>query len=204
LASPAIASEVDSGVALALLPRPFSRAEYVFGKWLGLATLLVAFTFVVGGLEFVAIGIAAGYHPPHPLGALAYLSAEGLALLTLALLASTRLPAIAGGIAAVAAFGASWIAGIVGGIAGALHNDGVQQGATAIGLLFPTDGLWRGAAFELQPVALMLAQEANESMRAQNPFATTAPPAGAFLTWTCCWMLALLAGAAYSFTRRDI
>jgi ABC-type transport system involved in multi-copper enzyme maturation permease subunit len=204
LASPAIAGEVESGVALAILPRPLSRTEYVLGKWLGLALLLAGFTFVVGGLEFVAIGIAAGYRPPHPLGALAYLSAEGVALLTLALLASTRLPAIAGGIAAVAAFGASWIAGIVSAIAGALHNDGVQQGATAIGLLFPTDGLWRGAAFELQPVALLLAQEANENVRAQNPFATTAPPAGAFLAWTLCWMLALLAGACYSFTRRDI
>jgi ABC-type transport system involved in multi-copper enzyme maturation permease subunit len=204
LASPAIAGDVESGVALALLPRPFSRAEYVLGKWLGLAGLLVAFAFVVGGLEFAAIGIVAGYHPPHPVVALAYLSAEALTLLTLALLASTRLPGIVGGIAAVAGFGASWIAGIVGAIAGALHSDGVTQGAIAVGLLFPTDGLWRGAAYELQPVALLLAQEANQNVRSQNPFAAGAPPTGAFLAWSFCWLLALLAGACYSFSRRDI
>jgi ABC-type transport system involved in multi-copper enzyme maturation permease subunit len=204
LASSAIAGDVDSGIALALLPRPFSRSEYVLGKWLGLAGLMVAFAFVVGGLEFAAIGLVAGYHPPHPFGALTYLAAEALTLLTIALLASTRLPAIAGGIAAVAAFGASWIAGIVGSVAGALQRDDVQHGATAVGLLLPTDGLWRGAAFELQPVALLLAQEAGQSVHAQNPFASTAPPTGAFLAWSVCWVIAVLALACYSFTRREI
>jgi ABC-type transport system involved in multi-copper enzyme maturation permease subunit len=204
LGSPAVAGDVDSGIALALLPRPLSRTQFVLGKWLGLATLLVAFTFAVGALEFVAIGIAAGYHPPHPALALVYLCAETLASLTFALLASTRLPAIAGGILAVAAFGGSWIAGITAGIASSLHNDGVQQGATAIGLLLPTDGLWRGATFELQPVALMLAQEQAGRAGAPNPFSVTSPPAGAFLAWSACWGIALLAGACYSFSRRDI
>jgi ABC-type transport system involved in multi-copper enzyme maturation permease subunit len=204
LGSPAIAGDVDSGIALALLPRPLSRAEFVLGKWLGLAALLVGFTYALGGIEFAAVGLFAGYHAPHPVTALAYLCGEGIVLLTIALLASTRMPAIAGGIVAVAAFGASWIAGIAGGIAASLGNDAVQHGATAIGLLVPTDGLWRGAAYELQPVALLLAQEAQPNLRQQNPFAATSPPETAFLAWAFCWILALLAGACYSFTRRDI
>lgn len=204
LGSPAIAGDVESGVALAILPRPLGRMEFVLGKWLGLALLLVAFTFAVGALEFAAIDLVSGYRPPHPAEALAFLSAEGLTLMTFALLASTRMPAIAGGILAVAGFGASWIAGIVAGIAATLHNEGVRQWATAIGLLVPTDGLWRGAAYELQPVALLIAQASAQSPRQQNPFAATAPPTTAFLAWTFCWGLALLAGACVSFARRDI
>src|SRR5687767_10524332 len=36
IAAPAISGEIESGVALAILARPISRAEYVLGKWLGL------------------------------------------------------------------------------------------------------------------------------------------------------------------------
>src|SRR5256714_9771587 len=37
VAAPAVSGELESGVALAILARPISRAEYVLGKWLGLA-----------------------------------------------------------------------------------------------------------------------------------------------------------------------
>src|ERR1700726_4144616 len=35
VASPAISSELESGVALAMLPRPLSRYQVVLGKWIG-------------------------------------------------------------------------------------------------------------------------------------------------------------------------
>ena len=42
IASPAIAGDVESGVALALLARPIRRAELLAGKWLGNVVVLAA------------------------------------------------------------------------------------------------------------------------------------------------------------------
>ena len=39
LGAPAIASDLESGVALALLARPIRRSSYLMGRWLGLAAL---------------------------------------------------------------------------------------------------------------------------------------------------------------------
>jgi ABC-type transport system involved in multi-copper enzyme maturation permease subunit len=203
LAAPALAGDIESGIALAVLPRPVSRAEYVLGKWLGVAVLLASFGAAAGGIELAAIAVSTGYHPPHPAAALLYLIAQSVVMLTLALLFSTRLPAVAGGLLAVVCFGVAWIAGIAAGIAHALHNETVLHAATFAGLLVPTDGLWRGAVNSLEPVALLVLSNAANTA-GQNPFAAAAPPPPAFLAWTAAWVAAVLAIAVFSFDRRDI
>src|SRR5256885_12345305 len=39
VAAPSIASDIESGIALAILPRPIRRSEVLIGKWLGLAVV---------------------------------------------------------------------------------------------------------------------------------------------------------------------
>jgi ABC-type transport system involved in multi-copper enzyme maturation permease subunit len=203
LAAPAIASEIESGVALSVLPRPLSRADFVLGKWLGLMVLLAAYAALFGSIEAVGIGIATGYSPPHPLGALLFLIAQGSLMLSFALLLSTRLGAVAGGLVALLGFGVAWIAGITAGIARGLGNATVEHAATLVGLLFPTDGLWRGALFDLEPVALLVASNAAGNA-IPNPFGTTVPPTPAFLVWCAAWIAAMLVLAVNSFNQRDI
>src|SRR6185503_3546790 len=48
VAAPSISGELESGIALAILARPISRAEYVLGKWVGLVTLVVAYGVFAG------------------------------------------------------------------------------------------------------------------------------------------------------------
>src|SRR5436309_11201780 len=43
IAAPSIATDVESGIALAMLPRPIRRSDVVLGKWLGLAALVAAY-----------------------------------------------------------------------------------------------------------------------------------------------------------------
>jgi len=54
LAAPSIAADVESGVALVVLPRPIRRSDVVLGKWLGLSSLLVAYVYIwrKGALEW--------------------------------------------------------------------------------------------------------------------------------------------------------
>src|SRR2546428_238748 len=84
IAAPAISGELESGIALALLARPMSRAEYVVGKWLGLVTLVVVYGVAAAIIELVAVQVVSGYLPPHPVGFLRFLLSEGVVILTLA------------------------------------------------------------------------------------------------------------------------
>jgi len=202
LAAPAIAADLDSGIALAVLPRPVSRTEYVLGKWLGIALTICCYAIVAGVLGFAGVRFG-GYHPPHEVKALAFLLAQSVALFTLALVLGTRLPAIAAGIVAVAVFGASWIAGITASVAQSLNASALEHAAQLAGLVFPTDGLWRGVVFELTPAAALVA-ESTTAAHQINPFGVTAPPTIAFLVWCALWVLAVLAIGTVSMRKRDI
>lgn len=203
VAAPAIAGEIDSGVILAILPRPIHRADVVLGKWLALVILVASYTLVTGLLEFQAVNLAVGYLPPHPVRALAYLIGQAIVLLTLALLGSTRLAPMTTGVIAVVLFGLAWIGGIAQAIGLAFQNSTIATVGTLMSLLVPTDGLWRGVIFNLEPVAMMTLGGAQRAMSA-NPFFVDAPPPPAYLIWAVAWVTVVLALAIWSFSRRDL
>jgi len=201
LAAPSVASDVESGVALVILPRPIRRADLVIGKWLGLGALLVLYVAGAGGLELAGVRLMTGYSPPHPVTALGFIALQAIALMTLALALSTRMPSVTGGVVALVLFGVAWIAQAASSLASLLHNDGVTQACTIISLIIPTGGLWRGAAFALEPVVLAAL---SSTASGANPVTVPAPPTTAFLVWAACWIVGVLGLAALSFERRDV
>lgn len=205
VAAPAISGEVESGIALAVLARPLSRTSYVVGKWLGLAALLLVYAGGSTALELLAARLAVDYQPPRPVEAFAYLYAEGLALLTLALMLSTRLSGMVGGVIALVLFGLAWMGGIVGGVGQAFDNATVTHVGTATKLLLPTDGLWRGVVYALEPAAVVAAaRSAPGPAIAANPFFAAAPPPLPFVAWAIVWIGGVLALAIWSFRRREV
>src|SRR3712207_3146175 len=62
--SPAIATDLESGVAQAMLARPLRRSSYLLGRWLGLAVVIVAYAVASGFLAIGAVGVVSGYLPP--------------------------------------------------------------------------------------------------------------------------------------------
>lgn len=201
LAAPAIATDVESGLALAMLPRPIRRGDVVMGKWLGLAVLLAVYTAITGAVELAVVKLVTGYAPPHPAMALVFLVWQAVVLLTLALWASTRLPAITGGIIALVLFGIAWIAGIAAAFGAAFNNAGITTAGTIVGLILPTDGLWRGALYNLEPVAVIAVSGATART---NPIGVTAPPSTPYALWAVAWIIVVLFLATRSFSRRDL
>jgi ABC-type transport system involved in multi-copper enzyme maturation permease subunit len=204
VAAPSISADVESGLALSMLSRPVRRADLVIGKWLGLAVLVVAYAGGSGFLELVGISLTTGYVPPHPVQLLAYIAGEGLILLTLALLLSTRLPGMTGGIIGLVAYFVAWVGGILGGVGAAIGNDALRHTGTVIGLLIPTDQLWRGAVYSMEPASILAAARAAGRFNGGNPFLVSDPPAFAFLAWTAVWILGLLALTMWSFRKREV
>src|SRR5467141_5083753 len=192
VAGPLISAEVESGLLLSMLARPVRRSEVVIGKWLGLAVLVALYAAGSAFLELAAVDWATGYFPPHPVELVVYVGLEGLALLSLGLMLSTRFSGITGGVIALVAWLMAWIGGIVGDIGTGLQNEAVQDVGIVSRLILPTDGLWRGAINAMEPdVVLAQLRSAGVFARA-NPFAALDPPPVAFLLWVAVWFSVML------------
>jgi ABC-type transport system involved in multi-copper enzyme maturation permease subunit len=207
LGSPAIASDLESGVALALLARPLRRSSYLLGRWLGLAIVLAGYGAGSAFLAILVVGRISGYTPPSTFLPIAYLVAEGLIVLSLSLLLSTRLPPIGAGAIAVVAFGLSWMSGAIEriGIAIAANNPGVNLEIVGqVGrALLPTDGLWRGVIYGLEP-GFVIAAARNQPLAEASPFFAATPPAASFLAWAALWVVIVMTIAAISLRRREL
>lgn len=203
IAAPAIAGEVESGIALAMLPRPIRRSEIVMGKWLALSVLVSAYAIVTGALEFAAVDAVTGYLPPHPVEALLFLAGQSIVLLTFALLLSTRLAPMTTGVIAVVVFGLTWMGGIAESIGYAFDIQAMADAGTVLRLLMPVDGLWRGVIYNLEPAALLaIGSGAREA--AGNPFFVSAPPNAPYLVWAVAWVVVVLGLTTWSFAKRDL
>jgi ABC-type transport system involved in multi-copper enzyme maturation permease subunit len=201
LAGPTLSGELESGAALAVLARPVRRTTVLLGKWLGLVAFGAGFVVVAGLAQLVVVRLTVGYWPPDPVAGLALLAVQTAVLLTLGLLLSAVISPMASGIVAVGLFGATWVAGVVGGVGDALGNAAVSRVGTVSRMLLPTDGLWRGAMHAFQdPSALLSLGQGGQAF----PFLSTTSLSGAYLGWVAVWVLLVGGLAALAFSRRDV
>jgi ABC-type transport system involved in multi-copper enzyme maturation permease subunit len=205
LGAPSIAADLESGVAHAILARPIRRADLVVGRWLGLAAVIAAYTAASGLLEITTVRLVSGYSPPQPLLAVAFLAAQAVVLLTFAMLLSTRLPAIASGAVCVVLFGLAWMAGVFAGVGRFFDAGPLVTVAEASRWLLPSDGLWRGAIYALEPSLVVAgALGAGGPAAEANPFFASGPPPPGFIVWSAVWVAVVLGAAALSLSRRDL
>jgi ABC-2 type transport system permease protein len=205
LAAPAIASDVETGTVHAMLARPLRRADLVVGRWLGLGIVVAAYAVIAGLLAIAVVGLVSGHVPPAPQVAVAFLAFQALTVLTLALTLGTRLPAIAAGAITVVVFGLGWFIGVLGNVAIAFEAAPLAGGADVFQVLLPTDGLWRGVIYGLEPPLVLLAAAGRNAQAMQaNPFFASAPPPVTFIAWSVAWMLLVLAAGIALFRRREL
>ncbi len=200
--SPAIATDLESGVAQAMLARPLRRSSYLLGRWLGLAVVIVAYAVACGFLAIGAVGIVSGYLPPDPILPILYLAGQALVLLSLTVLLSTRLPPIAGGAIAVVAYGLAWMAGVLGKIGEAFGTTTLVTVGDAIRFLLPTDALWQGVVFGLEPSFVINAVQ--DEFARNSPFFADTPPSVAIVAWSGIWIVLVLILAVNQIRRREL
>jgi ABC-type transport system involved in multi-copper enzyme maturation permease subunit len=200
LAGPTLAGETESGIALAVLARPIRRSAFLLGKWLGLVAFGSGYVVLAGLAQCIVVRQTVDYWPPDPAVALAHLAAQTILLLTLAVLLSTAISPMASGVVTVGLFGATWIAGVVGGIGAAVGNASVARVGTISRVLLPTDGLWRGAMHAFQDPSAIV-EMGNDA--AAFPFLSAAPLAAPYLVWAGIWLVMVWALATASFVRKN-
>ena len=202
LAGPTLAGETESGIALAVLARPMRRSWFLLGKWLGLIAFGSGFVVLAGLAQCLVVRATVDYWPPQPAIALALLAAQTIVLLTLAVLLSTAISPMASGVVAVGLFGATWIAGVVGGIGRSLGNAAVARVGSVSQILVPTDGLWRGAMHAFQDPSAIV--EFGGTDVQAFPFLSVESLTVAYLLWALLWVALVWGLAATSFARKDL
>jgi ABC-type transport system involved in multi-copper enzyme maturation permease subunit len=202
IAAPSLANDIESGVLLPVLTRPLSRTSILTGKGMALAIVVALYAFLTGACEFVAVRAATGYFPPHPGAALTFLALSGIVMTALALLLSTRMPALAASIIAIVLFIIARLGGIAQTLGTYYDNDTVRHAATLTQLLLPSDAMWQSALYRLEPESMIAALSSSHQWA--GPFFVTAPPPAAMVLWTIGWIVAIYAFASRSFELRDV
>ena len=116
LAGPTLSGETESGIALAVLARPIRRSRSCSASGWGWWRSAAASWWSPAWPSASSSGRRSTTGHREPVAALALLAAQTFVLLTLAVLLSTAISPMASGVVAVGLFGATWIAGVVGGI----------------------------------------------------------------------------------------
>jgi ABC-type transport system involved in multi-copper enzyme maturation permease subunit len=205
LAAPAIASDVETGTAHAMLARPLRRSDLLLGRWLGLSIIVGGYAVISGLFAIAVVAFVSGHVPPAPLVAVGFLAFQAIVVLTLALALGTRLPAIAAGAVTVVLFGVGWFVGVLAGVAVVFDAAPVAEAAEFVRILVPTDGLWRGVIYGLEPpIVVLIAGGANLDAMAANPFFASAPPPPAFIAWSLVWVVLVLSAGIALFRRREL
>jgi ABC-type transport system involved in multi-copper enzyme maturation permease subunit len=204
IASPAVSAEVESGVLQTIVTRPMRRSQLIVGKWLGLALLVAGYSVLVAVLEMTVVDLVSGFIPPNPAAVAVYLFAEGAVLLTLVLAISTRLSTLATGVLGVALFGCAWLSGVVGALGTTFNISALRTVGEVARFVLPTDGLWHGAIYYLEPSSFIAQRVAQDAGSAGNPFFALAPPSWEYVAYSALWFLAVLGVGLMSFQRREL
>lgn len=197
LSSSAVATEIDSGMLHAVLARPLSRTSWLAQRWLAYIAITVGYIVLMTGAVMLIANTVADYVPLDAVTALGVMSLEIAVLLSLGLLTSTTWSAVTSGVVTFCLFGVAWLAGVIELIGEQLRNQTMQLIGIATSLVMPSDALWRGASFYLQPPSVV-------SIAEGTPFTGTAPPATTLIVWSIGYAVCLLALAAWRLRHRDL
>ena len=201
LAAPSLANDIESGVLLPVLTRPISRAAIFSGKAVALAVIIALYASITGACEFAVIRATTGYMPPHPAQAVWFLTLSGLVMMSLALLLSTRMAALAASIVSVGLFVIARLGSTAQSLGIHFENSTATHAGTVSQLLLPSDAMWQAALYSLEPESMIAAMSNSHTWA--GPFFTTAPPPVAMFAWSAAWIVVIAVLAARSFALRD-
>ena len=202
-----ISGEIDANTFSIIVPKPLSRAEIIFGKWLGYALLLGVYAaFLFLSFEGI-IYLETGYWPEYALFALGLLELIMLSLLALTTLLGTLVPTLVNGAVMLVLFVMAPIVSVVQFVVQLVSPDkttSVQNISTVVNLIIPSDALWHGVSYFLLPDTTNMFLLGISPRNFDTPFTSGTQIAPALLIWVVLYCIALPALGAWRFQKRDL
>jgi len=191
-----LAGEISSGTVQTVVTKPIQRGDVVVGKWLGYASLLGLYLIMMAGGIIASVWLQSRYAAQHMLQGVGLIYFESLIIMTIALLCSSRLSALAAGGVVFGLYGLSFIGGWVEQLGSILHSSTAVDVGIVTSLIIPSEAMWRRAAYEMQsPLSGLLNM---------SPFGTTSVPSALMIVYAGVYVVAALILTMRIFTQRDL
>jgi Cu-processing system permease protein len=196
LGADTLAGEIGSGSIHSIVTKPIRRADVVLGKWLAFAVLLGFYLALMAGGAMLSVWLQSGYTAPHFLTGLGLIYMESLLVMSISLMCSSTMSALATGGVVFGLYGLAFIGGWVEQFGSLIQNATAVKVGIVTSLIIPSEALWRRAAFEMQsPLSGALGF---------SPFGTISVPSGLSVVYAGAYMLAALVLTVRIFQRRDL
>jgi Cu-processing system permease protein len=199
-ASGMVSGDAENGTLQTIVTRPLARHQLLLGRYLGFASIFLAYLIMVTTLLIGLTWVFSGYAPPDPVQAVGLIALQGLILLALAAVGTTLLPPLATGILVFMAYGLAFIAGVVNQIGILLANQTAQTIGKVVAFLVPSDLLFRGGLHDLAPVI----PGALSQLVQTGPFGTPAPISPVMLFYCLGYLVVALVAGCWLFARKDL
>jgi len=196
LGADTLAGEINSGTIQTIATKPIRRGDVVLGKWLGFAILLGLYMLLMAGGATLSMFFQTGYVPNNLLLGLGLIYMESLLIMTITLMFSAAIPALATGGIVFGLYGLSFIGGWVEQIGSLLQNDTAVKVGIIASLIIPSESLWRRATFEMQSPLT--------SSFFGSPFTSTSVPSLLMVAYAFLYLCFALFIAVRVFQKRDL
>ena len=196
LASDTLAGEISTGTVQTIATKPIHRMDVVLGKWLGFSGLLGLYLLLMAGGVTASVYLQAGYIAPNVPAGILLMYMEALLIMSVALMCSSRLTALATGAVVFGLYGLSFIGGWVEQIGSLAQNQTAINVGIVTSLIIPSEALWRRAAYEMQ--------SALSGALGVSPFGTLSVPSPAMIVYAVLYTGMALFLAVRVFSRRDL
>ncbi|KQR36242.1 ABC transporter permease [Deinococcus sp. Leaf326] len=197
----AVSGDIENGVMQSVLARPVGRAGLVLGRWLGFTVVNVGYVALLSAAILGGIYAITGYLPPEPLPAVGLILLSVTLLTGLTVLGSTLFTTLANGIGVFVLYGVGFTGGILGSIGTVADSPTLATLGRFANALMPTNALWLGASYHLQPDIL---RQLGAAARGTNPFIGSATTPTGLIVWAAALTLLAVGAAMWRFSRRDL
>jgi Cu-processing system permease protein len=138
-----VRGDAENGLLQPLVVRPVGRSQVITARWLAAATVCTAYVAAVYAGSLLILRATGGWAPDRVVGPGARVALAVSALAALCVLGSVAFTATANGIAIFMVLGSGLFAGLLGQIAHAIGNTGLERAAHIISWVLPFEALYQ-------------------------------------------------------------
>ena len=195
-----VRGDAESGLLQPIVVRPIGRLTLLLARFAGAALLSSAYVIAVYLAAVAITAIAGDWSPDHLVGP-ALALALGVAIIgALSLLASTVLSVTTQGIVVFMVFGGGLVAGLIAQIGNAINSDSLHTIGRVASWALPFEGLYAAGLHALISQTTGLTGVVLQL----GPFGGSEAAGLQLIAWAVVYLVAVLALAGLTFSRRDL
>jgi Cu-processing system permease protein len=191
-----LSGEIESGTMQTLASKPVHRWEILIGKWMGFAGMLALYLLMMGGGVVLIVYLISGYTAPNTFLGLGLITCNTFLILSVCLAGGTTLSTLANGGLVFGLYGVAFIGGWIEQFGAFLQNQTAVNIGIISSLIFPSEVLWRRAAYKMEsPIVSALGV---------SPFSSNSIPSPIMVAYALLYAILAIVYAIRKFNRRDL